>query len=220
MSVPSRSMHPCAPLRPRSRLRTTLHCDSTGWTSSRYVQPLFLPAPPRCHLLSLVLVAFWLHRTNIIIPLVPPGKARILFTRSSTRAPSELVKSLPQRCMGTECEEPDCGYFDIENSMTLHDNSPIVRESKYDTRQRVRCNMWSCTVELDDGSESRPGVGSEKKVKSLMRCAKCKEVFYCSAEHQVRLDRFSRKVGSQSVLIGVLSKLRDWPLHKTLCETR
>jgi hypothetical protein len=51
----------------------------------------------------------------------------------------------------------------------------------------------------------------------LMQCQKCKEVYYCSALHQVRFACF--------VLIALLKLTRpeqriDWQQHRDVCEAR
>jgi hypothetical protein len=70
---------------------------------------------------------------------------------------------------------PDCTAIDMDASIWLDDNTPMVRKWDNVFHKRIVCNLWGCEVEYSEQSEVK-----------LQRCQKCREVLYCSRAHQVR----------------------------------
>jgi hypothetical protein len=101
-------------------------------------------------------------------------RARALFTHPSHRPPPALTELWPKTCGSRHCEEPECGMFDFAACRSLSAGSALVRKGPW-LGHRVACNVWGCEV------LHKPEEGS-----SLMRCQRCKEVFYCTTTHQVR----------------------------------
>ncbi|KAK0454191.1 uncharacterized protein EV420DRAFT_604727 [Desarmillaria tabescens] len=114
--------------------------------------------------------------------------ARTLFTCPSHVPSPSLLESLPNVCGSRRCTDSDCtGLWRTERPRSLHHPSPMVRKpQRYD--DRVVCNLWGCEVQMQkDVITGRM---------TLKRCQKCKEVLYCSREHQ----------------------FLDWNVHKRVCE--
>ncbi|SJL14728.1 uncharacterized protein ARMOST_18195 [Armillaria ostoyae] len=116
------------------------------------------------------------------------GKARALFTHPSHCPPPAVLDTLPKTCGSATCTDSKCvGLWRMEAFRTLHYPSPMVRDlERYN--DGVVCNFWGCEVEMELGPDGK-GIG-------LQRCQKCKEVSYCSRDHQAL----------------------DWRVHKRVCE--
>jgi hypothetical protein len=101
--------------------------------------------------------------------------AQALFTHPSHAPPSELTRSWPSSCGSPNCPETDCGSFDFNACRALSPDSKMVRKGPWPGK-RTACNFWGCEV------LHKPEEGS-----TLMQCRRCKEAFYCTSTHQVRL---------------------------------
>ncbi|EJD40515.1 hypothetical protein AURDEDRAFT_69933 [Auricularia subglabra TFB-10046 SS5] len=105
------------------------------------------------------------------------GKARVLFRSPDCAPPLALVQSFPQLCGGVGCLDPTCAPFIWDKLYSLSSGSSLVRP--HDHIQGDLCNVWGCNVSS-----------------GLIRCSRCKEVKYCSEQHQKY----------------------DWGIHKLVCE--
>lgn len=128
----------------------------------------------------------YVPRFIVFMSTARKAKARVLFTDPSFSLPEMLSESYPTGCGGTNCEDPDCGFFDFSACRSLAPKSKIVRQDNF-PRGVARCNLWICTVEEPAGHTGH------SKFKTCQRCA---EVLYCSQEHQVCsiINRRLRKV--------------------------
>ncbi|PBK81576.1 hypothetical protein ARMGADRAFT_948046, partial [Armillaria gallica] len=95
----------------------------------------------------------------ILFEMGKDGKARALFTDLSHIPSPWVLDSLPKTCGSTPCTYSECiGLWHTEEPRSFHHPSPMVRDVK------------------------RP----DDRIMTLQRCQKCKEVLYCSREHQAR----------------------------------
>ncbi|PBK81585.1 hypothetical protein ARMGADRAFT_1068516 [Armillaria gallica] len=115
-------------------------------------------------------------------------KARALFTHPSHCPPPTVLDTLPKTCGSASCTDSKCvGLWRMEACQTLHYPSPMIRDlERYN--DGIVCNFWGCEVVMELGP-----YGMEI---GLQRCQKCKEVSYCSRNHQAS----------------------DWRVHKRVCE--
>ncbi|KAF8213726.1 hypothetical protein K438DRAFT_1565068 [Mycena galopus ATCC 62051] len=161
---------------------------------SRYAECLtagrsFLPCFPQTDVLVRALLSDpevgYVPPFIIINSILPRGKTSMLFTSSLHVPPPALLQNIPASCNSPNCPEINCAPIDMSISRSLADNSPMVR--KWDTPgpKRVVCNLRGCEIQHSD---------SER----LLRCQRCREVLYCSTEHQSL----------------------DWRSHKKVCEKR
>ncbi|KAK0492934.1 hypothetical protein EDD18DRAFT_1408449, partial [Armillaria luteobubalina] len=112
------------------------------------------------------------------------GKARTLFTRVSCVPPACILDTLPKTCGNTTCTESECiGLWHTEESRSLHHPSTMVRDVQRPDH-RIVCNLWGCEIEM----QADPTAGQM----TLQRCKKCKEVLYCSREHQAHWHNHKR----------------------------
>ncbi|KAK7456460.1 hypothetical protein VKT23_010709 [Stygiomarasmius scandens] len=136
-----------------------------------------------------------------------------LFISPHLIPPAYILQSLPKHCGSLPCIDKECriNYWSglhcdnpakikcLSTDMLKLDKTDPLFASQSSSEKRFwrlkarweprrdLCNFWGCEV-------SRGGGGNS----ALKRCAKCKEVFYCSSEHQKH----------------------DWCQHKTVCEKR
>lgn len=106
---------------------------------------------------------------------MPDGKTCVLFTKPLHFPPQSITDNWPNSCNSPGCPRTDCCPIDMTLSRSLVDNSTMVR--KWDTAgpKRVVCNLWGCEAQHSRDSDN------------LLRCQRCKEVLYCSTEHQVNV---------------------------------
>ncbi|PBK61375.1 hypothetical protein ARMSODRAFT_896861, partial [Armillaria solidipes] len=134
------------------------------------------------------------------------SKSRTLFTRPSHVPSPWVLESLPKTCGSSTCTDSECiGLWRIEDSRSLHHPSAMVRDVQRPD-YRVVCNLWGCEVQMQ--ADHTTGQ------MTLQRCQKCREVLYCSREHQARSLVFFM---SGSALMDD-KKFLDWHIHKRLCE--
>ncbi len=112
---------------------------------------------------------------------------QVRLVHSSPRAshvPSPwILDSLPKTCGSSTCTDSECiGLWHAEYLRSLHHPSPMVRDVQRPD-YRIVCNLWGCEVQM----QADPATGQML----LQRCQKCKEVLYCSREHQARCLVFS-----------------------------
>ncbi|KAG5651494.1 hypothetical protein H0H81_008466 [Sphagnurus paluster] len=109
-------------------------------------------------------------------PITFKGRATALFTSPANRPPQAFIDSFPTACSTPQCEETECGFFNLKACRSLAKDSKMVRKSIWPTGL-VACNVWTCDV------QHAPNVA---KPTFLQRCQRCKEALYCSPSHQVR----------------------------------
>ncbi|KAF9031338.1 hypothetical protein BDZ89DRAFT_911643, partial [Hymenopellis radicata] len=132
----------------------------------RCVRSLLRGDDPDVGYVAPVIVFSRVQPTNMLIQT--SGKCFPLFTRASHALPG--LESFPTTCGAPQCDEPDCGYWNMKAARSLHSPSPMVgKPSRKD--DRVVCNLWGCEVQHTETTK-------------LQQCIKCKEVLYCSRPHQ------------------------------------
>lgn len=102
-------------------------------------------------------------------------KARFVFSRPEFFPPKSLIDDFPNTCNAPACKETNCSSVDWKKCVSLAKDSKLVRANIYP--QGVACNFWPCNMREPRGDTVKT---------SFLKCAKCKDVLYCSSVCQVR----------------------------------
>jgi hypothetical protein len=114
---------------------------------------------------------------TILFSITKNYKARFIFTRPENVPPESLLHDFPRCCNAPTCVEKDCGTVDWDKSVSLAENSRLVRAPIFP--KRVKCNLWPCQNE-----EPRTRNGVTKTTSKFLKCSKCRDVLYCSSQCQ------------------------------------
>ncbi|KAF8964550.1 hypothetical protein BDZ97DRAFT_1660224 [Flammula alnicola] len=141
-----------------------------------HVQPCFTQADLLVRALLSDPEVGYVPRFIVFMSVDTKVKARALFMHPSFRPPQALVETFPTGCGGTDCTEPDCGFFDFSLCRSLAKGSKLLRKERW-PKGVVRCNVWICAVEEPAGYDGPS---------NFQTCQRCCEVLYCCKAHQTQ----------------------------------
>ncbi|KAJ6626994.1 hypothetical protein B0H10DRAFT_470193 [Mycena sp. CBHHK59/15] len=84
---------------------------------------------------------------------IPEGKTCVLFTKPLHRPRGPLVRDMPGSCTNSTCPHRDCAAIDMDASLSLAENSHMVRKWDNVLPKRIVCNLWGYEVQHSEDSE-------------------------------------------------------------------